>query len=130
MGVLRCSCLVVLASLAACAPPNFKDLCDKTESCAGGNDQDKAACIDQARTARKEADDVGCKKEFDDYTVCLIDSGTCRGTPIGLPCATNADCTKYGATCSANQCQLGHFGLDPKNTSCNASQHAYFRCMK
>jgi Cys-rich protein (TIGR04453 family) len=81
-------------SLFACAGPNFKDYCDKYEGCIGGNDKDKAACVDAHKSSQKIASAIGCGSEFDDYYTCLVGASSCRPTATGIPCMTDADCTK------------------------------------
>jgi len=125
---------LVLAPLAvivaACGGPNFKDICDKSVSCTGGNDKDKAACVDAASTDQELAEDVGCQTEYNDAVDCVINASTCRTVQAG-PCNTTDDCVKQaGGVCSNKQCQLSTFGMDPKDTSCDAQKNAYQKCVK
>lgn len=116
--------------VGACGGPNFTDICDKSESCSGGNDKDKQACVDAANTDQELAEDVGCQTEFNDYVTCVTGASSCRSVAAG-PCNTTADCAKQsGGTCSNQQCQVSAFGMDPKNKSCDAPKNAYQSCVK
>ena len=116
--------------VAACGGPSISDICDKSQGCIGGNDKDKAACVDAFTTDQELAEDEGCQSEFNDALTCVANASQCRSNPQG-PCNTTADCAKQqGGVCSNGQCQVSAYGMDPKDTSCDAQVAAYKRCFK
>lgn len=123
--------VVSLAGLACgCGGPNFSDICGSRESCLGGNDKDTAACADLAKAEQTIADDVGCESEYNDKVTCVANASTCRSNPGG-PCNVDADCAKQsGGTCVNKQCAIKEWGMDSKDTSCDAVNAAYSECMK
>src|SRR5206468_1032274 len=107
--------------------PDLKSLCEKSESCTGGNDKDKVACVDTGKTAQTEADDLGCRQEFDDYYTCLEGAGSCQSQAVGLPCNKDAECGGSGL-CSGGQCQFRHFGFANGDKTCDPQHRALSHC--
>ena len=72
-------------ALSSCASL-FSDYCDKRMSCLGGNDQDRAACVDQLRGEEKAASDYKCSDSFDAYYECRRTTGTCNQGKFDTNC--------------------------------------------
>jgi hypothetical protein len=72
---------VVLVGAAGCGAGKIGDYCDKATTCEGGNDQDKAACIDQGNAEKAVAGDYKCSDAYDSLETCMVDSSTCVPNP-------------------------------------------------
>lgn len=117
----------VLAAPGCKSAPDLRSLCDSAQRCIGGNDKDVDACVDQSTLAQKTADIRGCQTEFDDYAVCVADSGECTDSVTSVFCSADADCTSKGLrACSNNRCTTKTYG--PKVDACKAEKAAYTSC--
>ena len=126
------SMAVVMAAVASsgCGRVDLADICASRESCRGGNDRDKTACLSAAEAERTVADDLGCSDEFESSVGCVASHSVCR-VRDGGPCNTNDDCAaQTGGVCRDATCRISEFGMAAEDTSCDAAKSAYARCTK
>jgi hypothetical protein len=122
--IRTCSFFGMLA-LVVFAPgcgPDIQGLCEKQESCLGGNEADIDACVVAYDGARDNAHDIGCGDEYDLFVDCLIPQYGC--VDVGT-CSTSDECN--GSACVNGECK--NFGIDASNAdACEAELNAYSRC--
>lgn len=58
--------------------PSIGAYCDKVCDCVGCSDDQRTDCIDDAEDARKNADDKGCRGQFDDLLGCGANELECK----------------------------------------------------
>ena len=114
--------MLALVIFAPGCGPDLQALCERQESCLGGNDADITACLTVYEGARDNAQDIGCGDEYDTYIECLTPKYECVG--VGT-CTTDDECN--GSACIEDECKT--FQLDATQAdTCEAEANAYSRC--
>jgi hypothetical protein len=100
---------VGLAWLVGCGS-EFTDYCDKRNSCYGGNDKDKNACVAEREAEKSEAEAYDCGDAFKAYADCRNTSSSCQNGSFTSGTACNGQSTAL----SLCKCQASHLGAQGK----------------
>jgi hypothetical protein len=125
----RVTSLIAILTAALVAPacgPDVQTICEQTEDCRGGNEEDVEACVVAHDLEGDLASEIGCSSEYEDYFDCFETEAECQDSgPTGIPCMTEAECG--GLTCSGGMCQgTKQYGIE--GDACEAERNAYQEC--
>jgi hypothetical protein len=66
---------LALGALAGCS--RYEAICAEAKECAGGSDEDEAACVAELETYEELAEIKGCSEEWDALIACGADDNRC-----------------------------------------------------
>jgi hypothetical protein len=110
--------------------PDIQTICELTEDCVGGNEQDIEACVAYYDYQAEIASIEGCTSEYDELFACAEEVADCQSQDTGFPCMEDKDCTDNDLTScgSGDTCRLRYFGFED-DKDCEVEQARYSRCI-
>jgi hypothetical protein len=75
---LPAAILVLGGALGVTGCGGYGSICQDAMDCVGGNDNDVAACENDAQALEDKASLAGCDDEYGDYLACFEDNATCH----------------------------------------------------
>jgi hypothetical protein len=117
--------------------PDITALCEATEDCVGGNEQDIEACIASYDLQAEIADIEGCDAELNELLACSEGVADCQTQDTADPdddiptlaCMVDKDCEEFNYTeCNNNACRKKFYGFEDDD-DCQVEQAAFSRCI-
>jgi len=109
--------------------PDITALCEATEDCVGGNEQDIEACVAYYDFQAEIADIEGCDTELNELLACSEELADCQDEETSFSCMEDKECQEAGYTeCSNSVCREKFFGFED-DEDCQVEQAAFARCI-
>ncbi|NUQ71947.1 MAG: hypothetical protein HUU21_00010 [Polyangiaceae bacterium] len=114
--------------LSGCGP-DITAICEATEDCEGGNEQDIEACVAYYEYQAEYASIEGCDGELDELLACSETVADCQSNDTMIPCMNDDECTDNGfSECRNSTCRQTYYGFEDAD-DCEVEQAAYSRCI-